>query len=49
MDFKKLLNKKVIAAVVALAAAVAGAYGYNLSPEFQAAINEMLGALAVQQ
>ena len=48
MDFKKLLNKKVIAAVVALAATIASAYGYNVSPEFQQAVNEVLGALVAQ-
>lgn len=48
MDFKKLLNKKVIAAVVALAVAAASSYGYNVSPEFQQAVNEVLGALVVQ-
>lgn len=46
MDYKKLLNKRVITALVVLVAAIAGAYGYNVSPEMKASIIEVIEAVA---
>lgn len=39
-------NRKALTAVVAAVAALAGAYGYSVSPEFQSAVVVLLEALA---
>lgn len=46
MDYKKLLTKRVITAIVVLAAAVASAYGYNMSPDVKASVIEVIEAIA---
>lgn len=40
-----LKNKKVVKALVGLAVALAGVYGYNVSPEFQSGILDVACAI----
>lgn len=47
MDYKKLLNKKTIGLAVALASAIAATYGYNVSPEVQAIISNLIAGMAL--